>query len=297
MGRIAYVTDLHLGAPETRVRLGSFGNKINKLPAHTAAVCLTSDTFTLVGGPIWNPMIARPLTENEVKERGKISWEVVDQWMKPLLASIPKGLPVYIVPGNADFLAYVQLAGLGVASGPFQCLDGKVSDVNSLYLLGAGAITPNDENASRILQYNPWYGGIISAEAFKLVLGDLLTATNSWQPNEWASAVLMTHMPAFGHVDQFKGQSQGSSDVLNFIRTQKPLLHLAGHVHDGPFAGGEYLPWSIVNRFTISLNAGGGQQHDSEQGVRLLSIDVDALVEGRRIGRLEQAAEEAIVSL
>lgn len=298
MIKIVSVTDLHLGYPQTKARVESFGNKIAKLPRNIRAVCLSGDTFTLAGAPVWKPMIERPLSPLEIEERRDISRKLVDEWALQLFGSIPKGIKVFMIPGNADILAYEYLAESSGGESRLQLADGKVfSGELPVNILGAGAITPDNKDAENILQNNAWYGGVIGPDIFAQKLVDLQDLTGSWRQADWAKAILMTHMPALGHVDSFNGQRQGSPAVLDFIHANKPLLHLAGHMHDGPFTVDKYDPWSVIANATVSINAGGGPKHDSENGVQALLIDAAMIAEGREQGRIKQAAAGAITRL
>jgi Icc-related predicted phosphoesterase len=299
MTRIAYVTDLHFGGPQTKTRLESLKAKMAKLPPDTRAVCLTGDIFTLTGSPAWQPMIAGPLLLAEITERSDFSRQLVTEWAPQLADAIPNELPILMIPGNADRLAYEHMVTLPFqAKERFNYLDGRAMKGMTLNFLGAGTITPDNPNAENILKHNPWYSGIVTLSSFGQVLNRLLAATNSWQNEDWAKAILLTHMPACGHVDRFDGKAQGSLAVLNFIHFTRPLLHLAGHVHSGPFGEEGYRPWSVIDGLTVSLNAGGDFRHDGEPGVKALLIDVAALATLREHRKLDGAAvEQAIISL
>ena len=46
-----------------------------------------------------------------------------------------------------------------------------------------------------------------------------------------AEAVLVTHSPPFGHVDESGGSHMGSRAVLETIERAKPRLVVCGHIH------------------------------------------------------------------
>ena len=298
MTRIAYVTDLHFGHPRTAARIESFANKMAKLPANTRAVCITGDLFAITDKLFWDTIINGPLTAAEIKDQTSKSRELADNLSPQFFPAIPEGIAVFLVPGNADILSYEHLAALSSTNPDQHYINGRAMQAGSAFnLLGAGSITPDNADAIKILNYNPWYGGVVSPERFDQSLNGLLAQTQAWRSADWSQTIFMTHMPAFGHVDQYNGKSQGSSAVLDFLKATRPLLHLAGHVHEGPFVNDKYAPWSIVDGQTVSLNAGGNPRHDSEAGVRLLSIDISALTEARGQNRLAEAAAGALIRL
>ena len=83
----------------------------------------------------------------------------------------------------------------------------------------------------------------------------------------------------------------------SFLRdpADRLLLHFCGHVHDGAFtAEGVYKPYSVIGNHTLSINSGGGEQHDGEKGIRMLIVDAKGVAAARKAGTLEANAEQFI---
>lgn len=74
--------------------------------------------------------------------------------------------------------------------------------------------------------WQPTFGDL----AFNLPRGEMIAAKWALIPPD--TALLVTHGPAWGLVDQVKeGRHAGCKDLLAAIRRVKPALHVAGHIH------------------------------------------------------------------
>lgn len=294
---VAVATDLHFGYSQTETRMESLLRKIGKLPRETAALCVCGDTFTLAGQDKWDPLIKRQATDAEQMMLRQVSVDLVESLMPRIEEAVGEreGLRLYLIPGNADALAYQYLTERTPIDSQVQLADGKIlGHQERCKIEGLGAITPDCHDAVEINRLNPWYRGVRSSVQFGEALIALAFSGYELFYQSQGPTILMTHMPAYRQVDSFAGANQGSHQVLNYINSTQPLVHLAGHVHDGPFSGDEYRPYSIIGDHTVSLNAGGGPRHDLPTGVRLLTIDLYSLMAARVRKNLATWARDAV---
>lgn len=119
--------------------------------------------------------------------------------------------PVIFVPGNHDRLAEMRSYCAGWRDG--HVLHGDGLRVQGIPFFGLGAEIPrtNDE---------VWNFAMTETRAE--------AALAACPP----SAVLLTHTPPKGLCDrQNNGRHDGSTAVMDALRTKEPRLHLCGHIH------------------------------------------------------------------
>jgi len=148
-----------------------------------------------------------------------------------LLKTIPR--PVIIVPGNHDRLAELRSFCAGWRNGHVLHGDGLRLQSIPFFGLGAEVSRSNDE---------VWNFAMSEGQAAR-ALADCP-----------AGAVLITHTPPKGLCDrQQDGRHDGSTAVLEVIKTKAPRLHLCGHIH-AAFGQAEKVGDCTVHNLGPSLN-------------------------------------------
>ncbi len=119
--------------------------------------------------------------------------------------------PVILVPGNHDRLAEMRSFCVGWRDG--HVLHGDALNLQGVLFFGLGAEIPRSTS-------EVWNFAMTEVQAARA-----LAACP-------AGAVLITHSPPKGLCDrQRDGRHDGSSAVLDVLRTKSPRLHLCGHIH------------------------------------------------------------------
>lgn len=141
--------------------------------------------------------------------------------------------PVILVPGNHDRLAEMRNFCAGWRDG--HVLHGDALRLQGVTFFGLGAEIPrsNDE---------VWNFAMSEMQASR--------ALSNCTPG----AVLITHSPPKGLCDRQKdGRHDGSSAVLETVRTKGPRLHLCGHIHEA-FGQSEQVGDCPVHNLGPTLN-------------------------------------------
>lgn len=126
-----------------------------------------------------------------------------------LLKTIPR--PVILVPGNHDRLAEMRSFCAGWRDG--HVLHGDGMRLQGVPFFGLGAEIPRSNDAV-------WNFAMTEAQAARALAACPV------------GAVLITHTPPKGLCDRQKdGRHNGSSAVMDVLRTKAPRLHLCGHIH------------------------------------------------------------------
>ncbi|MFC1767986.1 metallophosphoesterase [Candidatus Margulisiibacteriota bacterium] len=287
MPKIAYTTDLHLkpGSPRVQDLVSKMTTAREK---KAKAFFIGGDTFPLADNH-WPILKEGIKSEAQRMEMEAYSKELVDS-IAPKMISAARGLPIFILKGNADHIGYEHLRKAFPNDFIFMQNSDPIS-LHEMFTLGHGGIpAAPGTNEAVFAQNSPWYKGIMSeAEYSPLII-------NNAKPSfSWVKTVWMTHMPAFGHVDSYKGYPQGSRVILDLIWRNRPLIHLAGHVHDGAIheteGEKEYRPHSVINNTTVSVNPGANIKSDE---VNMVMINPELAYTFRFDGELEERAGECV---
>ena len=119
--------------------------------------------------------------------------------------------PVVLVPGTHDNLTAMRRDCHDWKEG--HLLHGTGVTLQGTPFFGLGGEVPRTGK-------NLWNFALSDAQASKLL--------ESCPPN----AVLITHSPPKGHCDrQVDGTSEGSEAIRDVVQTNRPRLHLCGHIH------------------------------------------------------------------
>lgn len=118
--------------------------------------------------------------------------------------------PTVLVPGNNETDAALReaCAGWGAAT----VLHGEGAEIQNVSFFGLGAGVP----------ITPWEWSFDLAEQ---EAGRMLSGCPD-------GAVLVSHSPPRGHVDESRGRHLGSEAVLAAIEEKRPRLVLCGHIHE-----------------------------------------------------------------
>jgi Icc-related predicted phosphoesterase len=125
-----------------------------------------------------------------------------------VLSAVTK--PTILVAGNGESDAELEVACAGWASA--HVLHGSGVDVGEVSFWGLGGAVP-------VTPFGAWSFDLSEEEAAALLRGC---------PE---GAVLVTHSPPLGHVDEARGRHMGSRAVLETIERVKPALVVCGHIH------------------------------------------------------------------
>lgn len=285
MSRIAYITDLHIGSEQGKSdRRQHFMSKAANLPKDVSAFVLGGDTLSVSNR--FSLLEQRPFNLTSLDAIKEEQSELAESFMDELFNSTC--LPVFMSPGNTDNIAYSHLASCNYSG--LHLIDGELkSFVLGMNIIGLSGIYIDRAEKYYIFVQDA-YPGYLDRSMYYERLRQFETLSN-----DWSNTVLVTHLPASGHVDipwptpfflkRFKGKvlrpmnkGEGDPKILDFIINYKPLLHLTGHVHGAPFPDGEYdknSSFSVINERTLSINTGGDELHDPE--IRMALIDVEKL--------------------
>jgi Icc-related predicted phosphoesterase len=288
MAKIAYVTDLHLNPGSGMLR--TLTDKIRALPSDVRGICVGGDTFALKKEH-WPKIIGGSLSAEETRELISYSFDLIDEVLPATLEAAGER-PVIMIPGNADYIGYSCLVGNKQDWNGLHLIDTKKKDLFDLHFAGVGGAKPNNADSNNIANNNPWYFGIQDENSFRYRFAVLSAGTDT---SYWANTVLMTHMPALGYIDSYRGEHQGDDITLDFINRWAPLLHLAGHVHDGPMASGKYLPFDVINEKTLTVNPGGGALHND--GIKMIIVDLEQLADLRSKGMLNNRSATDVLNV
>lgn len=294
----AVVTDLHLGDPQAASRMASFTGRLASLRGRANALFMSGDTFSISSKEHWAILMDGRASQTGIEDLREYSHSLVESYMPRILdaAKAADIEDIYMIPGNGDSIGYHYLSQ-NTARFPVKAADKRFIHANGetpVNIAGLGGIEPDGAEAQKIEMNNPWYKGVMSGWEYNLHLRSLGISFS----NSTGTSLLMTHMPAFGHLDLFSGYpSTGSKVLLDFITRYKPLVHLCGHVHTGAYIGDDYIykPFSVIGGHTVSINPGGGNNHDYEEGVLMVTLDMNALKEGLAQGDLEAAAANSVI--
>ena len=136
--------------------------------------------------------------------------------------------PTVLVPGNAESDQELRRACQGWSAA--RILHGESTEIDGVLFFGLGGGVP-------VTPFGDWSFDLSEAAAEELL---------SECPE---GAVLVSHSPPHGHVDQSRGQHLGSRAVFEAIQRCRPPLVVCGHIHESQ---GQ---WSRVGETAI-LNAG-----------------------------------------
>jgi len=119
--------------------------------------------------------------------------------------------PTVLVPGNGE-----SADELAAACAPWpsaRVLHGSGCEIDGIRFWGLGGGVP-------VTPFGSWSFDLDEDEA-----GALLEACPE-------GAVLVTHSPPYGHVDEGRGEHLGSRAVLETVERSKPRLVVCGHIHN-----------------------------------------------------------------
>ena len=294
MLRIAYVTDLHLPHVE---RLKSLTSKMRAVRDRVNAFAFGGDTFGLERFH-WDALTKGRAAIGAINVRKAFSRRSAEEGM-PLILDAADRKPVVMINGNADFLAFEYLRlNKKKFPGLFALQSGEIFYLSGLYFIGVGSIEPDNQDRNNILNFNPWYRGVVSSEEQTKTFTDLIENTWDWPDEKREKTVLITHQPALGFVDNGSTRIHGTFSMFSFVQALNPIIHLTGHVHSVPLEkiSSKYdlsvydfsRAYAKMPSGTISVNPGGGNVHDSEQGVRMAIIDIEKLIEGKMSEAIQQ---------
>ena len=279
--KIAYVTDLHIApkAQESMSRMTSLALKMSRARSHISALILGGDTFTLEAPSFWPDMLSRKLTDAEVEIRRAYCVGAINEFA-PRLLSIASHTPIYMLPGNADVLAYDYMRENASKYPGINFAEDKVTELQGFRIIGTGGMEANNDNAMKVVTFNPWYRGNLEKKAYASRLNAIAQLAGARDKSLMRRTILCTHQPPQGYVDAWKTNHDGSSLVLGFISMYAPLLELSGHVHDNPVGEQGYdfsRAFAVFDKRTLVVNTGGGKNHDDRAGVRGAVIDLEQL--------------------
>ncbi len=119
-------------------------------------------------------------------------------------------IPCVLVPGNGE--SDTELADACAHWAESHVLHGSGVEIDGTMFWGIGGAIP-------ITPFGDWSFDLTESEGEGL-LSDCP-----------AGAVLVSHSPPYGHVDEVDGQHLGSRAVLEAIRRCSPRLVVCGHIH------------------------------------------------------------------
>jgi Icc-related predicted phosphoesterase len=131
----------------------------------------------------------------------------LDEIVRILAGAVP---PAILVPGNAE--SDQELTASCATWADAHVLHGSGCEIDGVAFWGLGGAVP-------VTPFGAWSFDLTEEEAGALLAGC---------PEE---AVLVTHSPPFGHVDESGGRHLGSRAVLEAIEHNKPRLVVCGHIH------------------------------------------------------------------
>jgi Icc-related predicted phosphoesterase len=280
MFKIAYVTDLHLPKDPSH-RIGSLQTKMNVIKNVVNAFVFGGDTFAL-DRTHWDAIIKRKATQSEIDERRAFSRESAEANMK-LIMDAAGGKPVIMINGNADFLAFEYLRQNSSKFSGLTLLSDAICSFSGYLFMGIGSIEPDNADSESILNFNPWYRGVVSKNERSKTFSGLLETAKKISSSCQKNMILVAHQPALGFVDAVGGRNAGSSSMNDFVGALNPIVHLTGHIHESPLLDGKYdfsRAYAKMPSGTISINPGGGNEHDRPEGVRMAVIDIERLACG-----------------
>ena len=120
------------------------------------------------------------------------------------------GRPTVLVPGNGESDDELRAACRGWETA--HVLHGGLVTIDGIEFFGIGAGIP-------ITPFGSWSFDLSEQEAHMLLASCP------------ADAVLVSHSPPYGHVDQAGGAHLGSQAVLDTIERVSPRLVVCGHIH------------------------------------------------------------------
>lgn len=290
--RAAYITDMHLSPGSTQIR--ALTNKMSELRSKGISAFFLGGDLLPMAKHHW------PILENGLEKGsdGTAQKAEMTAYIKalgdevlPQIEEAAGGNPMFFCHGNADYLGYEYIKQafpvfkLTDASGPLS--------FNGFNVVGTGGVPAEKENSALrpYAENSPWFRGNIKAEEYLELLETMRSSIG-------LNTILMTHIPAYGHVDIYKGQHQGYIPLEQLINKKSPLLHLTGHVHDAPLYGDAYYfskTFSMIGGGTLSVNPGGGFRHDDGAGIRGALIDLTGLKEMRDKGILTQETAAEVI--
>jgi Icc-related predicted phosphoesterase len=125
-----------------------------------------------------------------------------------ILASVTA--PAVLVPGNGE--SDRELARACASWSSARVLHGSGCEIDGVSFWGLGAAVP-------VTPFGSWSFDLSESEAAALLSGC---------PE---GAILVTHSPPYGHVDEAGGLRLGSRAVLGAIERVRPRLVVCGHIH------------------------------------------------------------------
>lgn len=143
-------------------------------------------------------------------------------------------VPVFLVPGNVDYLAEtVKLLTCAVDK---LVLEERISATENLYLLEKEAI---DFSGYQILGYGGLRMRAVEAQSQMEELCRRELEQLSLKVVDWRRAIFLAHWPPYGTLDQIQdpgsplhGEHWGTEFFLRFIEWRQPLVFACGHIHE-----------------------------------------------------------------
>ena len=118
--------------------------------------------------------------------------------------------PTVLVAGNGE--SDEELAAACAEWPGAHVLHGSGCEIDGVLFWGLGGAVP-------VTPFGAWSFDLVEDEARELLAGC---------PE---GAVLVTHSPPFGHVDETGGHHMGSRAVLEAVQRARPRLVVCGHIH------------------------------------------------------------------
>ena len=289
MFRLAYVTDIHLPHAE---RLKSLISKMKAVRGQVNAFAFGGDTFGLERDH-WDALIKGQAAIGVINVRKAFSRRSAEEGM-PLILDAAGRKPVIMINGNADFLAFEYLRqNKEKFPGLFALQSGEIFNLSGFSFIGVGSVEPDNQDRKNILSFNPWYGGVVSREERSKIFGNIIENTWNRTEEQRKKTVLITHQPALGFVDNGSSRVHGTFEMFSFVQALNPIIHLTGHIHSAPVEKltnmfDFSLAYKQMPSGTISINPGGGELHDSPDGVRMVIVDIEKLIAGSKMAEAIQ---------
>jgi len=288
--KLAVVTDLHLEGKDIRTIkcLTDKFDAARKMGATAFLIC--GDLFTVTGDH-WNNLKAGA-TEDQKKAMEVHSVNLVENSVRQLIKAAG-GLPIFVIKGNGDHIAYEHMQKVFPVAFHYVRNTSQISlPPTKIVVLGQGGVPALHTKNEAISQNSPWYLGVLPDAEYDQLIANSARPDGTWA---WAHAVWMTHMPALGYLDAFRGEHQGSQAVIDFIRRNSPLIHLCGHMHGGSTTkNGDikiYTPYAVIDNKTLTINPGSNPSGDE---VKMVIVDPDLVFQFRIEGTLEQNADKCV---
>ena len=275
MTKIAYFTDLHPMPNSPRIAgLVSATRKLEDIGVRHLFIggdfISFPGSFNINSQCVWDVLKTRPVTRDEYRLMFEYAKDLAEEVIPQFIDADPD-LDRIAICGNTDYVGYRYMSSVFAAHFTFLedlSVKRRFAESESESII-RGTIGIPGGKADRLATnaYNPWYRGI---------------SVPNLKPGP-RPYIFMSHMPAFPQPDGYHGSNlgykedhEGNRFILDLIGCQSPVVHLTGHVHDGPEADGNiFKVWPGRSGNVVSINPGGGNLHDPF--IRMAIIDLEKL--------------------